>query len=224
MTPVIYIVEDDPNIQELERYVLESAGHQVRCFADGESFLAACRTQPPQLAVLDIMLPGQDGLAILRALRAEDRTRGLPVMMATAKNEEMDTVRGLEDGADDYIAKPFGVMEFSARVKALLRRSQPAQPQMLAAGGLRMDLRSRTVECGGQPVELTYKEFELLHLLMRQPGAVCTRQDILRQVWGTDFEGESRTLDMHVRTLRQKLGAASGHIETVRKVGFRFAP
>ena len=222
---MIYIVEDDQNIQELERYVLESAGHQVQCFSESTSFFAACRTQLPQLAILDIMLPGEDGLAILRALRSDPRTAALPVMMATAKNAEMDAVRGLEDGADDYISKPFGVMEFSARVKALLRRSQPAQPaEVLDAGGVHMDLRSRIVTADGRPVELTFKEFELLHMLMRQTGAACGRGEILHQVWGTDFEGESRTLDMHIRTLRQKLGAAGSHIETVRKVGFRFAP
>ena len=222
---MIYIVEDDQNIQELERYVLESAGHQVQCFSESTGFFAACRTQLPQLAILDIMLPGEDGLAILRALRSDPRTATLPVMMATAKNAEMDAVRGLEDGADDYISKPFGVMEFSARVKALLRRSRPAQPaEVLDAGGVHMDLRSRTVTSDGQPVELTFKEFELLHMLMCQAGAACARTEILSQVWGTDFEGESRTLDMHIRTLRQKLGDAGSHIETVRKVGFRFAP
>ena len=222
---MIYIVEDDPNIQELERYVLESSGHQVRCFSDGQSFFEGCAEQLPQLVILDIMLPDQDGLSILRTLRADERTAGLPVMMATAKNEEMDTVRGLEGGADDYIAKPFGVIEFSARVKALLRRSQPARPAtVLEAGSICMDLRARTVTVDRTPVELTYKEFELLHLLMCQPGAVCPRAEILRKVWGTDFEGESRTLDMHVRTLRQKLGGTGSCIETVRKVGFRFAP
>ncbi len=220
---MIYLVEDDPNIQELERYVLESAGHTVRCFEDGPSFFEACREELPQLAVLDVMLPGMDGLAILRQLRADERTHRLPVMMATAKNEEMDTVRGLEDGADDYIAKPFGVMEFSARVKALLRRSQPPQPS-LDAGAVHLDLAGRIVTVNGEAVALTYKEFELLHLLMQQAGKVCSRAQIMQQVWGSDFEGESRTLDMHIRTLRQKLGDEGHRIETVRKVGFRFEP
>lgn len=221
---MIYIVEDDDSIRELELYVLQTNGYAASGFADAAPFWAACAQQTPQLVILDLMLPGADGLDILRQLRSEGPTREVPVMLVTAKGAEIDRVKGLESGADDYIAKPFGVMEFAARVKALLRRSQrtasPA-PGMLTFGDICMDTARHTVAVNGQPVELSYKEYELLRLFLEQPGTVQSREAILRRVWDTDFIGESRTIDMHVRTLRQKLGEAGAVIQTVRKVGYK---
>ena len=221
---MIYIVEDDDSIRELEEYVLRSAGFTVQGFTNARDFWAACAQQPPRLAVLDIMLPDEDGMSILHKLRADPATRALPVMLVTAKGAELDRVRGLEDGADDYLAKPFGVMEFSARIKALLRRSgagsaPAAESGQLACGPIRMDTERHTVT-----VELSFKEYELLRLFLEQPGVVQTRDAILRRVWDTDFIGESRTIDMHVRTLRQKLGEAGSAIQTVRKVGYKLDP
>ena len=226
---MIYIVEDDDSIRELEEYVLRSAGFTVQGFTNARDFWAACAQQPPRLAVLDIMLPDEDGMNILHKLRADPATRALPVMLVTAKGAELDRVRGLEDGADDYLAKPFGVMEFSARIKALLRRSgagsaPAAESGQLACGPIRMDTERRTVTVNNQPVELSFKEYELLRLFLEQPGVVQTRDAILRRVWDTDFIGESRTIDMHVRTLRQKLGEAGSAIQTVRKVGYKLDP
>ena len=226
---MIYIVEDDDSIRELEEYVLRSAGFTVQGFTSARDFWAACAQQPPRLAVLDIMLPDEDGMSILHKLRADPATRALPVMLVTAKGAELDRVRGLEDGADDYLAKPFGVMEFSARIKALLRRSgagsaPAAESGQLACGPIRMDTERRTVTVNNQPVELSFKEYELLRLFLEQPGVVQTRDAILRRVWDTDFIGESRTIDMHVRTLRQKLGEAGSAIQTVRKVGYKLDP
>ena len=219
---LIYCVEDDENIRELVRYALCSQKFQAEAFPDGPSFWKALEAKQPDLVLLDIMLPGESGLDILKKLRDSRATSGLPVIMLTARTSEYDVVTGLDAGADDYISKPFGVLEFVSRVKAVLRRADKA-PGHLSFGGIRMDPSARRVQADGAPVELTYKEFELLHLFLLNAGQVLTRDVIMQQVWGTDFCGESRTVDMHVRTLRQKLGNAGHCIQTVRKVGYRLA-
>ena len=219
---MIYIVEDDDAIRELEQYALQSNGYTVQSFASPEPFWQAMRTAEPELVILDVMLPGEDGFSILKKLRRTPGAETLPAVMVTARTAELDVVKGLDQGADDYISKPFGVLEFVSRVKAVLRRADKA-PGHLSFGGIRMDPSARRVQADGAPVELTYKEFELLHLFLLNAGQVLTRDAIMQQVWGTDFCGESRTVDMHVRTLRQKLGNAGRCIQTVRKVGYRLA-
>ena len=222
---MIYLVEDDDEIRTLEEYALKSAGFSVRGFSDGAPFKQALEQERPSLVILDMMLPGEDGIALLRHVRAQCGT-ALPVMMVTAKSAELDVVAGLEGGADDYLSKPFGVLEFTSRVRALLRRAG-AEAGKLAGGALHCGLVSlddtrRQVTSDGQPVELTFKEYELLRLLLKNARRVVPREEILQKVWGTDFEGESRTLDMHVRTLRQKLGPGGEQLRTVRKVGSMF--
>ena len=220
---MIYCVEDDESIRDIEVYALRATGMEAEGFADGASFLAALEKRTPDLAVLDVMLPGMDGLEILRRIRADAAAAALPVIMATARGAEYDKIQGLDGGADYYLTKPFGVMEFVSCVKAVLRRCgqrAPAQ-ETLTAGALEVRPGERTVTVEGRRVALTYKEFELLLLLMRSPGMVFTREQLMTRVWGTDYLGESRTVDMHVRTLRQKLGVCGGMIETVRKVGYR---
>ena len=219
---LIYLVEDDQSILELEEYALQAQGFETQGFGAGESFFAACSQRLPDLVILDVMLPGEDGFAILKKLRRTPGAETLPAVMVTARTAELDVVKGLDQGADDYISKPFGVLEFVSRVKAVLRRADKA-PGHLSFGGIRMDPSDRRVQADGAPVELTYKEFELLHLFLLNAGQVLTRDAIMQQVWGTDFCGESRTVDMHVRTLRQKLGNAGRCIQTVRKVGYRLA-
>ena len=220
---MIYIVEDDRNIQEIELFALKNSGYQAAGFETAKEFYRALDTRLPELILLDIMLPDEDGMSILKRLRARPDTQGIPVILVTAKATEIDKVKGLDGGADDYIAKPFGVMEMIARVKALLRRSGGAETSLLTCGDVTLDSERRMVFVSGKPVELTYKEFELLHLFLLNAGQVLTRDVIMQQVWGTDFCGESRTVDMHVRTLRQKLGNAGHCIQTVRKVGYRLA-
>lgn len=220
---MIYCVEDDESIRDIEVYALRATGMEAEGFADGASFLAALEKRTPDLAVLDVMLPGMDGLEILRRIRADAAAAALPVIMATARGAEYDKIQGLDGGADYYLTKPFGVMEFVSCVKAVLRRCgqrAPAQ-ETLTAGALEVRPGERTVTVEGRRVALTYKEFELLLLLMRSPGMVFTREQLMTRVWGTDYLGESRTVDMHVRTLRQKLGVCGGMIETVRNVGYR---
>ena len=220
---MIYCVEDDESIRDIEVYALRATGMEAEGFADGASFLAALEKRTPDLAVLDVMLPGMDGLELLRRIRADAATAALPVIMATARGAEYDKIQGLDGGADYYLTKPFGVMEFVSCVKAVLRRCgqrAPAQ-ETLTAGALEVRPGERTVTVEGRRVALTYKEFELLLLLMRSPGMVFTREQLMTRVWGTDYLGESRTVDMHVRTLRQKLGDCGGMIETVRNVGYR---
>ena len=220
---MIYCVEDDESIRDIEVYALRATGMEAEGFADGASFLAALEKRTPDLAVLDVMLPGMDGLEILRRIRADAAAAALPVIMATARGAEYDKIQGLDGGADYYLTKPFGVMEFVSCVKAVLRRCgqrAPAQ-ETLTAGALEVRPGERTVTVEGRRVALTYKEFELLLLLMRSPGMVFTREHLMTRVWGTDYLGESRTVDMHVRTLRQKLGVCGGMIETVRNVGYR---
>jgi len=219
---VIYIVEDDENIREMESYALRNSGFEVFDFSDGTGFFDALQKRIPLLVVLDIMLPGEDGLEILRKLRQSERTKNLPVIMVTAKTAEIDAVRGLDAGADDYITKPFGIMEFISRVKAVLRRSFKQEKEDISYGGIYMDDKKRIVTADGKNCELTYKEYELLKYFMNNNGIVLSREMIMDKVWGTDFEGESRTLDMHIKTLRQKLGDAGSYIKTVRNVGYKF--
>lgn len=223
---MIYLVEDDDEIRTLEEYALKSAGFTVRGFSQGQAFQQAMEQAKPSLVILDVMLPGKDGITLLKELR-ESYGTAIPVLMVTAKTGELDVVAGLEGGADDYLAKPFGVLEFTSRVRALLRRAGTESGKLADGGVLRcgavcLDDARRLVTNNGQPVELTFKEYELLRLLMKNAHRVVPREEILQRVWGTDFEGESRTLDMHVRTLRQKLGEAGEQLRTVRKVGFVF--
>ena len=219
---MIWCVEDDASIRDIEVYALRSTGFEAVGFADGTSFWEALRGARPELVVLDVMLPGVDGLELLRRMRERADLAAIPVVLATAKGAEYDKIRGLDLGADYYLAKPFGVMELVSCVKAVLRRCRPAeQPQALRAGALTLEIESRTVTVSGERVELTRKEFELLQLLLSHPNTVFTREQLMEQVWGTDYCGESRTVDMHVRTLRQKLGSAAGLIATVRGVGYR---
>lgn len=217
---MIYIVEDDRNIQEIELFALKNSGYQAVGFETAEAFYAALGTKLPELVMLDIMLPDEDGLEILRRLRQRTDTHKIPVILVTAKATEIDRVKGLDCGADDYICKPFGVMEMIARVKALLRRSGGADESVMRCGSVTLDTEKRLVTVDGTPVELTYKEFELLRLLMKKHGIVVAREVIMEYVWDTNFEGESRTIDVHVRTLRHKLGEAGAMIKTVRNVGY----
>jgi len=218
-TNTIVVVEDDSSIREMLRYYFQSTGNEVRTYESGEEFFTAEQGRPaPSIYLLDIMLPGMDGLEILRRLRASLTTADVPVIMLTARTAEMDRVAGLESGADDYVVKPFGLMELQARIKAVLRRTQRESP-VLRCGDLEINTTARTVLRAGVPVELTYKEFELLRLLAVHRGAVLSRDEILRTVWDYDFTGETRTVDMHVKALRQKLG--DDVIATVRGVGYK---
>ena len=220
---MIYIVEDDGAIRELEEYALGSNGLTAKGFATPGAFWAAVQENVPELVILDVMLPEEDGFSILKKLRQDPATARVPVLMVTAKSSELDTVKGLDSGADDYLAKPFGVMEFISRVKAALRRSAaekaPAAAQ-LSFAGITLDDARHTVTVNGRPVELTYKEYSLLKLFLEQPELVVSRDRLMREVWGIEVSVESRTVDMHIRTLRQKLGEAGQHIRTVRKVGY----
>lgn len=220
MPDLITIIEDDESIREMLRYYFHSVGYGVEDFESGEDYFRAVHDVQPDLYILDIMLPGMDGLEILRRLREAPDTAHIPVIMLTARTAELDRVKGLEQGADDYVVKPFGIMELQARVKAVLRRTgRPQTPAILKCDGLEIDPAAREVRRDGIPVELTYKEFELLKLLCENRGTVLTRDDILHAVWDYDFAGETRTVDMHVKTLRQKLG--EGYIQTVRGVGYK---
>ena len=219
---MIYIVEDDSNIRQMESYALKNSGYVTQEFSEGKSFWAALETCIPQLIILDIMLPGEDGLSLLRSLRQDRRTQQVPVILVTARDTELDIVKGLDQGADDYIAKPFGIMEFISRVKAMLRRGGGQSNQVVyALGGLSMNDEKRQVTMNGQICNLTFKEYELLKYLLINQGIVLSREKIMDRVWGTDFEGESRTVDMHIKTLRQKLGAAGSQIKTIIGVGYR---
>lgn len=223
---LIYIVEDDENIREIEAIALKNSNYLVKSFARASEFYRAMDDILPNLVLLDVMLPDESGYEIVKRLRSQSQTRRLPVIMVTAKTSEMDMVKGLDDGADDYIKKPFSVMELLSRVKALLRRSTEEGNAQMRVGAIQLDNNRRTVLSGGKTVELTYKEYELLRYFMINAGMVLSREAVMRQVWGTEFEGETRTVDMHVKTLRQKLGAAGGQIGTVRNVGYvlRSAP
>ena len=221
---MIYCVEDEKNIRELLVYTLETTGFTARGMADGKELKAALKEEIPNLILLDIMLPGDDGYTILEKLKSSSDTRNIPVIMVTAKEAEFDKVKGLEGGADDYITKPFGMMEFVARVKAVLRRcARQNEERELHCKDLRVNVARHEVSYQGELKELTRKEFELLEYLLENKGLVMSRNQILCHVWGYDFDGETRTVDVHVRTLRQKLGDAGRLIETVRGVGYRMA-
>lgn len=219
---LIYVVEDDINIQEIETYALTNAGYQVQGFKTATEFFSAMDKVLPSLILLDVMLPDEDGLFIVKKLRAANESKTIPVIMVTAKTAELDKVKGLDMGADDYLTKPFGVMELISRVKAMLRRTANPESanQMISLGHVALDRGRHIVTVDGQVCDLTYKEYELLKLLLTNAGIVTTREVIMDRVWGTDFEGESRTLDMHIKTLRQKLGEAGKQIKTVRNVGY----
>ena len=216
----IYLVEDDADIREMEAYALESAGLSVESFSESTSFFAALKAEIPDLVLLDIMLPGMDGMQVLKRLRSDASTQAIPIIMVTAKTQEADKVRGLDSGADDYLTKPFGIMELVSRCKALLRRAH-RQSAVLAFDTIEMDDDRHRVTVDGQEVELTFKEYGLLKYLLQNSGAPVTRDRLMETVWGFAFTGETRTVDMHIKTLRKKLGAAGRLIETVRNVGYR---
>ena len=219
---MIYIVEDDSNICELEQYALKNNGFETAGFGDGKSFFEACRKQLPELVILDIMLPDQNGLDILKTFREGVDTRNIPVVMVTAKDSEIDVGKCLDQGADAYISKPFGLMEFISRIRAVLRRTQKqAGAAVQSFREIQMDGMTRRVTVAGREVDLAYKEYELLRFFIENPNKVLTREELMNRVWNTDFSGESRTLDIHIRTLRHKLGEAGNYIHTVRKVGYQ---
>ncbi len=220
---MIWCVEDDASIREIELYALTSTGFEARGFEDGVAFWAALQTEKPELLLLDVMLPGEDGVSLLRRMKATPALRDIPVIMATAKGAEYDKIQSLDLGADDYLVKPFGVMEMVSRVKAVLRRCKPKEAvHILTDGGLSLDLDQRTVTADGERVQLTYKEFELLRLFLSHPGMAFSREQLFTQVWNMAYMDDSRTLDMHIRTLRQKLGDYGKQVETVRNVGYRW--
>ncbi len=219
---MIFCVEDDVSIQSLELYALNAAGFETMGFADGETFWSALRNEKPELVILDVMLPGSSGVELLQEMKASGDTWDIPVIIATAKGAEYDKVQSLDLGADDYLVKPFGMMEMVSRVKAVLRRCQHKQNrEILAANDLVIDLAEHTVMAGSERISLTFKEFELLRLFLSAPGVAFTREKLLSSIWSTEYTGETRTVDMHIRTLRQKLGQYGAMIETVRNVGYR---
>ena len=217
---LVYLVEDDADIREMEVYALSSAGLSVEAFAESTAFFAALRIRTPDLVLLDIMLPGTDGLGVLKRLRAEPATRTIPIIMVTAKTAEADKVKGLDSGADDYLSKPFGIMELVSRCKALLRRAH-RQSAVLAFESIMLDDDRHRVTVNGDEIELTFKEYGLLKYMLSNLGMSVTRDQLMEAVWGFAFTGETRTVDMHVKTLRKKLGDAGKCIETVRNVGYR---
>ncbi len=220
---MIWCIEDDAGIRDIEIYALNSAGFEVKGFEDGLSFWNELKNEKPELIVLDVMLPKMDGVDILKKLKENEEYREIPVIMATAKGQEYDKIMGLDLGADDYLVKPFSILEFTSRVKAVLRRCQPKQSsKMLQCDGLVVNADEYTVTADGKRILLTYKEFELLRMFLSHPGMAYTREQLFTQVWKLDYMGDSRTLDMHIRTLRQKLGDYGKKIETVRNVGYRW--
>lgn len=219
---MIWCVDDDNTIRDIEVYTLTQTGFEAKGFADGISMLEALKTEKPELIVLDIMLPGKDGVEVLKKIRSNPETRKIPVIMATAKGTEMDKIQGLDTGADDYLVKPFGVMEMVSRIKAVLRRCEPDEKEeVLTIGEITLSDKEHFVTVNGEKVVLTFKEFEILKLFMSNPGIVFSRGKLLSEVWGIDYLGESRTVDMHIKTLRQKLGDAGALIETVIGVGYK---
>ena len=219
---MIWCVDDDNTIRDIEVYTLTQTGFEAKGFADGISMLEALKTEKPELIVLDIMLPGKDGVEILKEIKSNPETRKIPVIMATAKGTEMDKIQGLDTGADDYLVKPFGVMEMVSRIKAVLRRCEPDEKEeVLSIGEITLSDKEHLVIVNGKKVVLTFKEFEILKLFMSNPGIVFSRDKLLSEVWGIDYLGESRTVDMHIKTLRQKLGDAGALIETVIGVGYK---
>ena len=217
---LIYIVEDDESIREIETISLRNSGYEVCCFEDAGSFFEVLDKMLPDLLVLDIMLPDSDGNTMVKRLRRMPETKKLPIIMVTAKTSEMDLMRGLDNGADDYIKKPFSIMELISRVKALLRRTKAEREDVLHLGNVVLDNIRHRCEVHGETLELTFKEYELLKYLVINKGMVLSRDQIMLHVWGTEFEGESRTVDMHIKTLRQKLKDQGEHIKTVRNVGY----
>ena len=219
---MIWCVDDDNTIRDIEVYTLTQTGFEAKGFADGLSMLEALKTEKPELIVLDIMLPGKDGVEVLKEIRSNPETRKIPVIMATAKGTEMDKIQGLDTGADDYLVKPFGVMEMVSRIKAVLRRCEPDEKEeILSIGEITLSDKEHLVTVNGEKVVLTFKEFEILKLFMSNPGIVFSRDKLLSEVWGINYLGESRTVDMHIKTLRQKLGDAGALIETVIGVGYK---
>ncbi|WP_173465146.1 response regulator transcription factor [Fibrobacter sp. UBA4297] len=223
---MIYIVEDDAEVREMETYALKSSGFEVLAFDCGKAMDEQVKVNVPDLFILDIMLPGEDGLSILKRLRSQEITRDIPVIMLTAKGAELDKVKGLDLGADDYMAKPFGILELISRVRAVLRRSDRGTvvsevSEIFSVGNVELDDRRHLVRVNGNAVDLTFKEYELLKLLMSHPGTVYSRQQILEKIWGIDFDMDTRTVDMHVKTLRQKLGDQGSIVQTVRNVGYK---
>ncbi|MBS5703221.1 MAG: response regulator transcription factor [Butyricicoccus pullicaecorum] len=220
----IFCVEDDGNIRELVVYALHASGFEAEGFECAAALYERLERGLPDLLLLDVMLPGEDGVTTLKNLRQNPHTAGLPVILLTAKNAEYDKVLGLDSGADDYVTKPFGVMELLSRIKAVLRRAGLSAPaNSLSLGAISLDVGRRAVTVAGAPVSLTFKEFELLHYFLQNPGLVLSREKIMAAVWGFDFEGESRTVDMHIKTLRRKLGEAGSLIVTVRGVGYKLS-
>lgn len=220
----IFCVEDDTSIRELIVYTLSASGFLAKGFDCADSFFAALKEETPHLVLLDLMLPDTDGMEILRCLRSDEKSRDLPVILLTAKSDRIDKIKGLDAGADDYITKPFDVLELISRIKAVLRRSEkadPSQKEQLSCGDITINLSSHKVFAEGSEVMLTFKEYELLCLLITNKNTVLSRSVLMNKIWGIDFEGETRTVDVHIRTLRQKLGQSSRVIETVRNVGYR---
>lgn len=223
---MIFCVEDDSNIRELVVYTLETTGFQARGFEEGKSFLEVLALETPDLILMDIMLPGEDGISLLKRLKNSSKTRDIPVIMVTAKGAEYDKVKGLDLGADDYVTKPFGMMELVSRIKAVLRRSGAAKKKaedIIVSGNLEINMKKHEVKADGEVIGLTLKEYELLKRLMENPNIVMTRDSLLEEIWGYDFDGETRTVDVHIRTLRQKLGKCGERVETVRGVGYRIS-
>ncbi len=220
---MIYLIEDDKSNRELVLYTLQSTGYEAVGFESGEAFWEAIEKGLPELVLLDMMLPGEDGLSILKKLRSSQKTNNIPVIFLTAKGSEYDRVLGLDSGADDYISKPFGMMELVSRIRAVLRRTQQVKRMEHRHRDLVVNVTDRTVKAEGKPVVLTLKEFDLLCYLLDSKGVVLTRDAILNRVWGYGFDGETRTVDVHVRTLRQKLGSCGRYIETIRGVGYKIS-
>lgn len=219
---MIWCVDDDSTIREIEVYTLEQTGFEARGFADGVSMLEALKSETPELIILDIMMPGMDGIEVLNKLRSEAEYKNIPVIMATAKGTEMDKIGGLNSGADDYLVKPFGVMEMVARVKAVLRRAVKEAPSSdITVGNITLKEKEHMVISDGEKVELTHKEFDILKLFMQNPNMVFSRDKLMSELWGMNYVGETRTVDMHIKTLRQKLGSAGRQIKTVIGVGYR---
>lgn len=219
---MIWCVDDDAAVRDIEVYALEQTGFEARGFSDSASLLEALKTEKPELIVLDIMLPGIDGVEVLKRIKAMPDTRRIPVIMASAKGTESDKIKGLDTGADDYLVKPFGVMEMISRIKAVLRRLEPCYPaEPIAAGKIMLDEKRHMVAVDGKAVALTLKEFEILRLFMLNPGTVFSRERLLSEVWNADYFGETRTVDMHIKTLRQKLGTGAKYIKTVIGVGYK---
>lgn len=221
MAQKIYVVEDDDNLRAIVCYALDTAGFETGGFAEPSAFWPALEASKPALIVLDIMLPGEDGISILKKLKAAEQTKNLPVIMLTAKGTESDRIKGLDLGADDYVTKPFSVMELISRVKAVLRRCGADKTRELRAGAIAISAEKRTASVDGQEIALTYTEFELLHCLIRNMGLVLSRDKLMEMVWGIDVDLESRTIDMHIKALRRKLGHAGEQIKTVRSIGYK---